>query len=259
MESTLIIIFSSLALATVLNIFFKKFSISHILGYILTGTIISILFNFNNAENLTVLELIAEFGIVFLMFTIGLEMPLDKLKKMKETLLYDGASQVILSAAIIFVLSYFLFEIDLTASIIISLAFSLSSTAIVLTYLKQSKDIYTPYGSKATAILIFQDLAVIPILLLITFLSNEHLSLQEVLFKTTLAAVAIIIFMFTVGKKLMAWLLEFSTKTRLEELFLGSVLSIVIGASLLAHELGFTYSLGAFIAGMIIAEDLLSC
>jgi len=255
METTLLIIFISLALSTILNIIFKKLSISHIIGYILTGTIIASIFNLNLEADLHALELIAEFGIVFLMFTIGLEMPIEKLKKMKEILFVNGFFQVAISATIIYFVSRYIFQIDTTSSIIISLAFSLSSTAIVLTYLKQSKDIYTPYGEKATAILVFQDLAVIPILLLISFLSNETLALNEILLKTFFSALLIILFMFTLGKKLMNWFLHFSANAKLEELFLGSVLSIVIGTSILAHSLGFTYSLGAFIAGMIIAES----
>ena len=150
--------------------------------------------------------------------------------------------------------AFFVFNLTIEVSLIISLAFSLSSTAIVLTYLKQSKDIHTPYGEKSTAILIFQDLAVIPILLLITFLTNDTLSIGEVLAKTFVSALAIVFFMFTLGKKLISWLLKFASESRIEELFLGSVLSIVIGTSLFAHEMGFTYSLGAFIAGMIISD-----
>lgn len=254
MDSILPIIFISLAIASVLNIVLKKFSVSHIIGYIITGTIISNLFDFNRSDRLNSLELIGEFGIVFLMFTIGLEMSFAKLKKMRDIVFVNGTAQVCLSALIIFPIAHFLFAIEVIPSIIIALAFSLSSTAIVLSYLKKSKDIITPYGKKSVAILIFQDLAVIPILLLISFLSNNELSIQEVLLKTVISAAIVIMFMFTLGKKIIEWLLHFSTNARLEELFLGSVLSIVIGASLLAHEMGFTYSLGAFIAGMIIAE-----
>ncbi|MFA9375018.1 MAG: cation:proton antiporter, partial [Poseidonibacter sp.] len=139
-------------------------------------------------------------------------------------------------------------------SIIISLAFSLSSTAIVLTYLKSSKDIHTPYGEKAVGILIFQDLAVIPILLLITFLTNDTLSISQVILQTVLSALFIIVFMFTLGKRIVKLFLTLSAKTQVDELFLASVFTIVMGTSLLAHEVGFTYSLGAFIAGMIIAD-----
>jgi len=253
MENLLLSIFLTVAIATVLNIILKRFGVSHILGYIATGTIISYLFGFNGT-GIDSLNLIGEFGIVFLMFTIGLELSLEKIKKMKEILLTNGALQVLFSVVVIFVLSYYLFNLDFNTSLIISLAFSLSSTAIVLTYLKESKDIHTPYGQKSMGILIFQDLAVIPILLLITFLSNDSASIGEILLKTAVSAVFVVVFMFTLGEKIVNALLQFSAKTELEELFLGSVFSILIGASLLAHSMGFTYSLGAFIAGMIIAD-----
>jgi len=253
MENLLLVIFLTIAIATVLNIILKKFEISHIIGYILTGTIISDIFGFNGL-NIYSLELIGEFGIVFLMFTIGLELSLHKIKRMKDILLTNGLLQVVFSVIVIFLLSFYLFKLDFNTSLIISLAFSLSSTAIVLTYLKKSKDILTPYGQKSMGILIFQDLAVIPILLLITFLSNDTLSISEVLIQTIISAILVLVFMFTIGEKIVDALLRLSAKTELEELFLGSVFSIVIGASLLAHAMGFTYSLGAFIAGMIIAD-----
>jgi CPA2 family monovalent cation:H+ antiporter-2 len=254
MNTVLLIIFISLTIASILNIVFKRFAISHIIGYIITGTLISNIFGFNQSEDLKSLDLIGEFGIVFLMFTIGLEMSFSKLKKMKEAILFNGFLQVTLSTLTIFLIAHFLFAIETISAIVIALAFSLSSTAIVLTYLKKSKDILTPYGEKSVAILIFQDLAVIPILLLVSFLSNEDLSVQDILINTIISATIVIVFMFTLGKKIIEWLLQLSSSAKLEELFLGSVLSIVLGASLLAHGMGFTYSLGAFIAGMIIAE-----
>ncbi|QOY54258.1 cation:proton antiporter [Candidatus Sulfurimonas marisnigri] len=253
MENLLLAIFLTITIATVLNIILKKFDISHIIGYILSGTIISYIFGFNGL-NIYSLELIGEFGIVFLMFNIGLELSFSKIKKMKEILLTNGLLQVLLNVVVIFLLSFYLFKLDFNTSLIISLAFSLSSTAIVLTYLKKSKDILTPYGQKSMGILIFQDLAVIPILLLITFLTNDTLSISEVLIRTVISAILVLVFMFTIGEKIVNALLQFSAKAELEELFLGSVFSIVIGASLLTHEMGFTYSLGAFMAGMIIAD-----
>ena len=253
MENLLLAIFLTLAIATVLNIVLKRFGISHIIGYIFTGTAISYMFGFNGA-NLHALEVIGEFGIVFLMFTIGLELSWGRIKKMKELLLTNGALQVGLSVVVIFEIAYYLFGLDFNTALIVSLAFSLSSTAIVMTYLKKSKDILTPYGQKSMGILIFQDLAVIPILLLIGFMANDELSIAEVLTQTLLSAVVVVAVMFTVGEKVVNALLKFAAKTQVEELFLGSVFAIVLGTSLLAHEAGFTYSLGAFIAGMLIAD-----
>lgn len=254
MDSILVILVISLTLASVINIIFTKLSISHIIGYIVTGTIVSNIFDFPPHSDHSPLAMIGEFGIVFLMFTIGLEMSFSRLHKMKHLIFINGFAQISLSTIVLFLLAYFAFSLSITAAIIIALAFSLSSTAIVLPYLKKSKDLVTPYGEKSVAILVFQDIAVIPILLLLTFLSDNGLPLSEVLLKTALYGTLVIVFMFTLGKKIIGWLLHFSSAAKMEELFLGSVFTIVIGASLLAHELGFTYSLGAFIAGMIIAE-----
>lgn len=253
MEHFLLTLFLAILLATVINIILKKFGISQIIGYIITGVILSYGFHLKGAD-MSSLDAIAEFGIVFLMFTIGLEISVDKIKRMKEILLLNGFLQVHISAAIIFTIAYFVFHLNIEIALIVAFAYSLSSTAIVLPYLKSSKDIYTPYGEKSTAILIFQDLAVIPILLLISFLTNEDLSIHEVFLNTFASAAIIITIMFVFGKRAIDWLLKFSSKTRLEELFIGAVFSIVIGASLMAEYLGFTYSLGAFLAGMIIAD-----
>jgi CPA2 family monovalent cation:H+ antiporter-2 len=142
-----------------------------------------------------------------------------------------------------------------TPALILSFAFALSSTAVVLSYLKSSKEIHNPYGQRATGILIFQDIAVIPILILLGFLTKAGGESVGVIIRDTfISAVLIIGFMFIVGKRVMTWLLHFSASSEVDELFMGSVLFIVVSAALLASFMGFTYSLGAFIAGMIIAE-----
>lgn len=253
MDNLLIAIFSTLTISTVLNIILQRLGVSHIVGYILTGTAISYIFGFNGL-NISSLDIIGEFGIVFLMFSIGLELNLTKIKKLKDTLLVNGLLQVILSIAVIFLMAFYVFKLNFNTSLIIALAFSLSSTAIVLTHLKRSKDIITPYGQKSMGILIFQDLAAIPVLLLLSFLSNHTLSIGEVVLHTLISAVVVLAFMFTAGKILTDTLLHFAASTKIEELFLGAVFAIVMGASLLAHMVGFTYSLGAFLAGMLIAD-----
>ncbi len=255
MDNALLYVVITLGISIVLNLFLKKIGVSQIIGYILTGTIISYGFNLHDAHNSHILELVGEFGIVFLMFTIGLEISLNKMNSMKRDIFLNGFMQVGFSAFVIFIISRFIFNIEIYSSIIISLAFSLSSTAVVLTYLKGSKDIYKPYGQKATGILIFQDIAVIPILILMGFLTdNGSVDVSTVLLETFLSAIVIIGLLFVVGKRIMNWLLHFSASSEVDELFMGSVLFIVMSASLFAHYMGFTYSLGAFLAGMIIAE-----
>ncbi len=255
MENTILYVIAALGISIVINIFLKKYGISQIIGYILTGTIIVYAFDLREASSSHSLEMVGEFGIVFLMFTIGLEISLARMGSMKKEIFGNGFLQVALTALSVYALSHYLFNLDVKSSLIIALAFALSSTAVVLSHLKSSKEIYRPYGQKATGILIFQDIAVIPILILIGFLTSEGDESVYVILKDTLiSAVVVIGLLFVVGKRLMSWLLHFSASSELDELFMGSVLFIVIVASLLAHYMGFTYSLGAFVAGMIIAE-----
>lgn len=254
METLLLAIFATIFLATLLNIVFKRYNVSHIVGYILTGTIISYLFDFNT-HKIDALNLVAEFGIVFLMFTIGLELSFDKIKKMKDTLLVTGALQMVLSSLLFFIFGHYVFGLDGQTALIVSLAFSLSSTAIIMPYLQESKDIVTPYGKKVVGVLIFQDLAVIPILLLLTFLSQgSDASVMEIVVKTVLALAFITAFIVYVGNRVVDAILKFAAHTRIEEIFLGAIFTIVMGLSILTYEIGFTYSMGAFIAGMLISD-----
>ena len=255
MENTLLYVIVALGISLILNIFFKKFGVSQIIGYIFTGTIIVYAFDLREASHSHELEMVGEFGIVFLMFTIGLEISLSKMGSMKKEIFGNGAMQVGFTALAVYAIAHYLFSIDTISSLIISMAFALSSTAVVLSYLKTSKEIYTPYGQRSTGILVFQDIAVIPILILIGFLSSEaDESIYIILTDTMMSAIMVVGLLFVVGKRLMSWLLHFSASSELDELFMGSVLFIVVAASLFAHYMGFTYSLGAFVAGMIIAE-----
>lgn len=254
MESALLYMIVALGISVIINLFMKKLGISQIIGYIITGIAISYIFELRHVADSHVLELIGEFGIVFLMFTIGLEISLERLGNMKIDVFFNGMLQVVLTSLIVYMLSHYMFDLSIKSSLIIAMALSLSSTAVVLSYLKSSKEIYTPFGQRSTGILIFQDLAVIPILLMIGFMSGSDQNLAQVLQDTVLSAAIVLFILFFLGKWFMSWMLHFSANSGVEELFMGSVLVIVVGASLFAHHLGFTYSLGAFIAGMIIAE-----
>lgn len=254
MDSTLLYIVMALGVSTILNLFLKRLGISQIIGYIFTGTVIVYSFDLRHMNDSSTLEHIGEFGIVFLMFTIGLEISLAKMNNMKKEIFLNGFMQVSLTALMVYAISHYIFALDSISALILSLAFALSSTAVVLSYLKSSKEINNPYGQQATGILIFQDIAVIPILILLGFLtSNAEQDVLIILRDTFVSAVLIIGLMFIVGKRVMTWLLHFSASSEVDELFMGSVLFIVVSAALLASYMGFTYSLGAFIAGMIIA------
>ncbi len=254
MESALYYVTIALGISIVLNLILKRLGVSQIIGYIFTGVMVAYAFDLRHMADSHTLEMIAEFGVVFLMFTIGLEVSLQRLATMKTDVFFNGVLQVIVSALIFFALAYGLLGIPLAPALITAAALSLSSTAVVLSYLKATKEIVRPYGQKSTGILIFQDIAVIPILLMIGFLSSNGDNIGSVLLQTSISAVLIVGLLFIVGKRVMTWLLHFASSSEVDEFFMGSVLVIVVGASLLAHAFGFTYSLGAFVAGMIIAE-----
>ncbi len=248
------IIVLTIFIATITNLILTRFHIPTIIGYITTGVIITAMLHLNHQNNSEELHIIAEFGIVFLMFTIGLEFSIQHLMEMKKEVFLFGSLQVGLSMLTFFLLSHFLFGIALKASIIIAAALALSSTAIVLKILNSNRDINKEYGRRSLGILIFQDIMVIPILLMITIFSIDNLSLSTLLLKTSFDAIALFIILWAFGKFILEPFFNEVVKSNSDEIFIGSILFLVMGASVLAHALGFSYSLGAFIAGMIIAE-----
>ncbi|MCF6331420.1 MAG: cation:proton antiporter [Sulfurimonas sp.] len=248
-----IIIFTIL-IATVLNVFLKHFAIPTIIGYIATGTIIAYGFNLHEAADNHDLKEIAEFGVVFLMFSIGLEFSVKHLMRMKQDVFFYGALQVFLTTGIFTFIANSFFSIEIKSAIIIGAALALSSTAVVLKILNENGDINKKFGRKTLGILLFQDIAVIPILLMITIFSIEGSSVSSLLFKTLIDATILLIGLFVVGKYLLEPFFHQVSKTKSNEIFVGSILLIVIGSSFMAHKFGFSYSLGAFVAGMMIAE-----
>jgi len=248
------IIVLTIFIATISNLLLTRLHIPTIIGYIATGVIITSMLQLSHESNSEELHMIAEFGIVFLMFTIGLEFSIQHLIKMRKEVFLFGGLQVGLSMLVFFLLAYYAFGVAAKSSIIVAAALALSSTAIVLKILNSNRDINKAYGRKSLGILIFQDIMVIPILLMITIFSIDDLSIGTLLWKTTLDAVILFIILWGFGKYILEPFFNEVVKSNSDEIFIGSVLFLVMGASLLAHTLGFSYSLGAFIAGMIIAE-----
>lgn len=253
-DSVFMIVITAMGIAVFLNIIAKKLHIPVIIGYIFTGALILYIFDLKGIASTYTVSHIAEFGIVFLMFMIGLEFSASKIKSLRQEVLVFGGLQVTITGLIFFVITRYIFDVDLKTSIIVACAFALSSTAIVLKSLNESKEIHAPYGKNALGILILQDIAVIPMLLLITILGSTAQSVGEMLVTTVIYAVVVLFLLFIPGKHLIKYLLKISAETKMDEIFVGMILFIVIGTSMFVGLFGFSYSLGAFIAGMIIAE-----
>ena len=253
MDMLLYAVLLTATLSLLLNIFLKRFDLPIIIGYILAGAIIVQVLNLHETHRQHLSEL-SEFGIVFLMFTIGLEFPINQLKKLKRVVLGFGSLQVLLSMVMFALLGVLLFDLDTKTALIISGALALSSTAIVLKMLQDSGDINQPYGRQALGILLFQDLAVIPLLLMVSFFSQDDHNIWTLVAQTVLSGIAVLAVLYIFGRYVLGHYFDMVNKTRSQEIFIESIFIIVLGSAALSHWFGFSYSLGAFFAGMMIAE-----
>ena len=237
MEQVILIMLATAVVAVVLGIILKRFDVPPIVGYILSGILLVNVIG-GGVKDTHILEQIAEFGIVFLMFTIGLEMKLENLMQMRKQVFVFGTLQMVLSIAFFILLSHYLFGLDLKASIVIGGALSLSSTAIVLKILNDTNNISNQYGQNSLGILIFQDLAVIPILLVLSILANSQSSVGELVSDIFISGMLLLIVTVIFGRYLLDPILKIVNKADTHELFIMIVLIIAIGSSFLAHYLG---------------------
>ncbi len=250
MVSPLLIVIAVFFLALLFNIPFARFKIPPIIGYIFTGVIVANIFHLDKEH----IDEIAELGIVFLMFMIGLEFSPAKLKSMKKEVFGFGFAEMAIVSGLFGVFFYLVFKIDIKISLIIGSAIALSSTAIVLKLLNENREIAKPYGRNSLGILLFQDIAVIPVLIAISIIVNKDANLSELILKTLGGFFALIVFIWVYGKFIAPFVISQATKTHSDEIFMSSVLLTVLTAAAIAHFFGLSYSLGAFLAGMILSE-----
>jgi CPA2 family monovalent cation:H+ antiporter-2 len=255
MESLIPILILTVGLATGINLLLRRFNMPTVIGYIFTGAIIKAIFEID-LHSEAGLENLAEFGVVFLMFTIGLEFSPAHLLKMRRQVFLFGALQVIVTTAAIALIIQFLGLVDFKVGLIIAAGLALSSTAIVLKILNESGKIKSEMGSNTVGILIFQDLAVIPIMVMITVFSDLEKSLGELVLSTVVNALIALFLLVGLGKLLFHRLFKAVSGTNSKEIYMGSILLTLVGASYIAHHFGFSYSLGGFIAGMMISETI---
>ncbi|NOU25693.1 MAG: potassium transporter [Methylotenera sp.] len=195
----------------------------------------------------------AEFGIVFLMFSIGLEFSLPQLYAMRKKVLGLGGAQVALTLAIIMSIAK-LSGLDWSAAFVIAAALAMSSTAIVSKILAERVDLNSRHGRLSIGVLLFQDIAVVPVLVLIPALGIVGANLTDVLGLALLKAAAMLLFLFTVGKWLINPWFNIVASQRSRELFVMNVLMITLLLAFATKLAGLSYALGAFIAGMLISE-----
>ena len=234
------------------------------LGYLLAGILLGHAFNDNFTDDKSVVYL-AEFGVVFLMFVIGLEFNLPKLLGMRKLVFGFGMAQVMLTllgavaghALLWWLLQYMGLPWDLSwqGALALGAAFAMSSTAIVVKMMADRAELETPHGQRVMGALLFQDLAVVPLLVLIPALGqvNEG-NLWSILAMAMLKATGLVVLLLWGGQKLMRWWLQTIDKRKSDELFMLNILLMTLGLSWLTEHAGLSMAMGAFMAGMLIAE-----
>lgn len=251
LESFLIILCACLIIALV----FRYFKLPIILGYVLVGVVIgpSILSWLPNAQ---AIKELAEFGVALLMFTVGLQFSYRELVALKYSTFVLGGTQVVLSIVITMVVGYFI-GIPIISSLALGAVVAMSSTAIVIKQLVSQSELKEKHGLHALGMLLFQDLAFIPIIVIIASFSaaGSGESFWWVLLWALLKGIVAVGVILAVGRWLLRPLFDHIKSTQLIELFTLCVLLIAVGSAWLTHALGVSYALGAFLAGMMLSES----
>lgn len=199
-------------------------------------------------------EVLAQIGVVLLLFTIGLEFSFENLLRIRTALLVGGGLQVLLTTAAVAAIAVFGFDVSLREGTLIGMLIALSSTAIVLKLLSDKAEIESPHGRIALGILIFQDLCVVPMMILVPFLAGEESSPFAILW-TFAKAGGMIALSLVLGKYAVPWFLERVVRTRSRETFLLLVLLLCLGTAWASAQAGLSLALGAFIAGLVVSQS----
>jgi len=241
------------ALSTFVNLIFTRIKVPTVVGYLLTGIIAGpYLLSLVNAEH--EIDLMAQIGVVMLLFTIGMEFSLQHLLKIRRIVFLGGVMQVLLTAGLFFVVSHF-FGMSWQGGLFIGFLAALSSSALVLKILQERSELTSNYGRTVLEILIFQDLMLIPLLLLSNLLADSSLNIPKELIILTLKVLFIIVLVYAGNRWLLPKLLNLIAMTKNQELFMMAIFLICFGIALITSSLGMSLAFGAFLAGLMISES----
>jgi monovalent cation:H+ antiporter-2, CPA2 family len=242
-----------LAASVPIAFIFHRLRLPTIVGFMITGVLIGP-YGLRLIQNVEAIELMAEIGVALLLFTIGLEFSLRRLLEMKRLVLLGGTLQVLVSILVVAVIGYALGR-SITQTIFFGFLFALSSTAIVLkTYIDRA-EVDAPHGRAAVGILLFQDLSIVPMMLLIPILSGRNAGSTSQIVITFATAVVAIAVIYLATRRVVPYMLHHIVRLRSPEVFISSVVLICFGTSFLTAQFGLSLALGAFIAGMVLSES----
>ncbi|HOM11891.1 MAG TPA: cation:proton antiporter [Rubrivivax sp.] len=263
MASTLELALLYLVAAVLGVVVCRSMSLPPMLGHLVVGVLIG-----PNAlalaKDTASVKYLAEFGVVFLMFVIGLEFNLPKLRSMRSLVFGLGLSQVLLTIAGALLgnaLMVWIFGFTATAwqlgwqgAVVLGGAMAMSSTAIVVKMMAERLELESEHGRRVIGVLLFQDLAVVPLLVLIPALNDSGRGMALALAAALLKAALLLGLLLAGGKRVMRWWLTLVARRKSDELFVLNLLLITLGLAWLTEHAGLSLALGAFVAGMLVAE-----
>ena len=252
MHSGLQLVLVLLAAAVLVAAAARALRLPTMLGYLVTGIVIGP-FALGWIPDSEEARYLAEFGVVFLMFSIGLEFSLPRLMTMRMTVFGFGGAQVVLTIVLTALIAWLL-DLPLLAAIALGGIMSMSSTAIVSKMMAERMEIQTPHGRQIFGALLFQDLAVVPLLILIPAFAKESDAMAATLALATLKAVVVLGFLLFVGQRIMRPWFQWVAGHKSPELFTLNLLLFTLGLAYLTESAGLSLALGAFLAGMLVSE-----
>ena len=264
MASTLELVLLYLVAAVLGVVVCRSLKLPPMLGYLVVGVLIG-----PNAlalaKDTAGVKYLAEFGVVFLMFVIGLEFNLPKLRSMRTLVFGLGMSQVMLTMvgtlvghfALVAGFAWFFggqWQMSWQGAVVLGGAIAMSSTAIVVKLMAERLELESEHGRRVMAVLLFQDLAVVPLLVLIPALNSTGEQLLMAVGLAAVKAVVLLTLLLVGGQWVMRWWLTLVARRKSDELFMLNLLLVTLGLAWLTEYVGLSLALGAFVAGMLVAE-----
>ncbi|MDA0238804.1 MAG: monovalent cation:proton antiporter-2 (CPA2) family protein [Proteobacteria bacterium] len=233
----------------------RRLGLGTVLGYLITGVVVGATLSLGLAEQPEDLLHFAEFGVVLFLFVIGLELKPARLWDMRADIFGLGLVQVLVSG-IVLSIPPLLFGLSWQMSTVIGLGLALSSTALVMQMLDERRERTTTHGRKTFSILLFQDIAIVPLLLLVQLMApvSAEVGLTDGLIKVGIGIIAIA-FLILVGRFALDPMFRLLANARMPEIMTAGALGVVIAAASLMDLAGMSYAMGAFIAGVMLAES----
>ena len=251
--SILIDIVIIFAFSTAVNYLFTRIKIPTIIGYLLTGIVVGpSLFGIIRSPH--DIEFMAELGVIILMFTIGLEFSLNHLIKIRKIVFFGGFAQLLFTAGITAFVSR-MYDMSWEAAWFVGFLTALSSTALVLKILQERGELTSNYGRTVVGILVFQDIILIPLILLTPMLGGQTTHIGSDLLILGVKTIGIVALVYVGNKWIMPKVLHLIALTKNKELFLMSILLICLAVALLTAELGMSLAFGAFLGGLMISRS----